>query len=349
MFSWSGSIPFAIVKDGDLDGKVLYYSDNNKSEYNYESEDEQEKTSSDNEDNDQDQDEYEDQYEDEENEENDEKGETVKEYNKRKNKEKKATKKKVTKKKKPIRKEKKSFDHIVLNYPSHFLYIPPGNKRMSYYLGGPNGSGKSFLVSQIVKTTKEMHPGFEFYLFSLKDKDPVLDKRDPVRVLLDDTLLNDPIDPTEISNSIAVFDDIDSIPDKDIKTCVYDIRKNILNVGRSANVHCLCTNHMLCNSNETKTMLNECNIVVFFPAATPVRQSTNYLKNYLGCSKAMSDYILSLGKDQVEDGKDIKKGSRYIMTFKDAPQHILTENECFSMAFMNSVVESSGKRKRKAK
>lgn len=341
MFTWKESkIPFAIVKDGKLDGRILYYSDDNNQKYNYESSDDEpeDEVEDDKHEKSESEEEY---FEDEEGNICDEDGNIIK-------KKKKVVKKKVVKKKTNLKKrvEKKkfkvseSFNHIVLDYPSHFLYVPPGNRRMSYYIGGPNGSGKSFLISQIVKMTKEIHPDFEFYLFSLKTEDKVLDKRDPMRVLLDDTLVNDPIEPSLIKNSIAVFDDIDSISDKEIKKCIYDIRKNILNVGRSMNVHCCCSNHMLCNNNETRTMLNECNVVAFFPKSTPVLHCQNYLKNYLGCSKGMMDYILGLGSDTVQNESIVKKGSRWIMTFKDSPQHVLTENECFSMSYMASIVDT---------
>jgi hypothetical protein len=53
----------------------------------------------------------------------------------------------------------------------------------------------------------------EIYLFSSINHDRVLDRHDPTRIILDNDLLTDPIEPEELENSLVIFDDTDTIRD----------------------------------------------------------------------------------------------------------------------------------------
>ncbi len=82
---------------------------------------------------------------------------------------------------------------------------------------------------------------------------------------------------------------------------------------------------MLLNHGESKIMLNECSIVVIFPGNSSPLQVSNFLKNYVGCSPTVANKIKKLN-------------SRWVMIFKDAPQKILTENQVFTMNYIESKI-----------
>lgn len=317
MFTWNPTQRmFALVKDdsgGKWDGKILYYTDSKSDDYNYNTDEEDDYDTED--------DIHEEVYEDNKGNIFSLDGELISTRVQRlKEKKNKKGGGKYIKKNKP--KKVEAFDYVELPDKCHFLYIPDTHKdRETLYCAAPNGGGKSFFVSQYLKLYQEQKPDNKFILFSLKNSDAVLDKRNPTRVKFDETLLNDPVKIEEIQNTITVFDDIDSITDKKMSACVRGTMKMCLNVGRSLGITTIVTNHMLLNHSESKIMLNECSICVIFPGATSPLQLSNFLKNYIGSSPKAINKI-----------KKLK--SRWVMIFKDGKQRVLTENQAFSMNYI---------------
>jgi DNA helicase HerA-like ATPase len=78
------------------------------------------------------------------------------------------------------------------------------------YISAPSGAGKSTFVGNWLREFKKIFKKDEIYLFSSVDEDKALDRQDPTRIILDDDLLDDPIDIKELSQSLVVLDD--SIP-----------------------------------------------------------------------------------------------------------------------------------------
>ena len=68
-------------------------------------------------------------------------------------------------------------------------------------------------------------------MFSSVDEDKALDKYDVIRVELDEDLLDEPLDPIELENSLCVFDDTDTIRDKNIRNYLSSLRDHLLEVG----------------------------------------------------------------------------------------------------------------------
>lgn len=161
------------------------------------------------------------------------------------------------------------------------------------YIAGPTGSGKSTFASMIMREYKKMYPGNDIMLFSNEMKDPVIDEHKPVRILLDDSLIDNPIQKEELENSLCVFDDIDAMTDKDIELAVEILRDNLLKEGRKHNIFVICTAHQLTNYRKTRNILNDCDSIVFFPKSN-VSGIKHYLKTYGGLSKRQIEEILAL-------------------------------------------------------
>jgi hypothetical protein len=60
-------------------------------------------------------------------------------------------------------------------------------------------------------------------LFSSLPDDESLDSVKPKRVILDDSLIDDPIDIKEFADSVIIFDDVDVLTNKKIRDEVYKI------------------------------------------------------------------------------------------------------------------------------
>ena len=66
---------------------------------------------------------------------------------------------------------------------------------------------------------------------------------------------------------------------------MYSLVSKIFNVGRSYKINIIVTNHLLCNSGETKAMLNECNMITTFPKLAWNVQMDRFWSKYVGLSK----------------------------------------------------------------
>ena len=151
--------------------------------------------------------------------------------------------------------------------------IPNLTTRECNYVAGPSGSGKSTYLSEIGEMYKKMYPRNSIIMFSRVDKDPSIDKYINVkRVLLDDSLIEDPIDTEELKNKMVIFDDIDTLRDKKLREELYELRDDILETGRHNNIYTVITSHLLTNYKATRTILNECHSVTIFPRSGADKQ-----------------------------------------------------------------------------
>lgn len=194
-----------------------------------------------------------------------------------------------------------------------FQLIPDKNyERQIHYVTGASGSGKSTFVSNYLKEYKKMFKQNPSYLFSHVKEDDKLDKLKPMRIKLGGKLVEDPITNEMMKDSVAIFDDIDVIKDKDIKNAVEGIRDEILETGRHHNTSALITNH-LPTGRELKRVLNECHTMTWFPMNYN-RQQKYFLENYAG-----------FDKNQIKRIR--KSGSRWACFFRHYPQVVMLEKE----------------------
>lgn len=208
--------------------------------------------------------------------------------------------------------------HLTDGTLSQIPMIPSDEaQRDNLFIAGPSGSGKSTYASEYIRLFKKLYPDRNIIIFSRVDHDPALDIYNPTRIMINEELVDDPIDPVkELSNSLVIFDDIDTIKDKAQRNAVTALRDDILETGRHANIFVITTSHQLCNWKATKASLNEANSITFFPKSGARNQMIRCLKDYCGIEKKDVKRILDLP-------------SRWVTILRRYPQTILYESGIF--------------------
>lgn len=201
---------------------------------------------------------------------------------------------------------------IILNYDEE-LEILPNPKSERLYLCGPSGSGKSHNVSQYIKNFKKIWKNKKIYLFSEQENDDILDQFKPIRIKLDEELIDDPISTKEISDSLTIFDDIDDISNKKLKNSVYDLKDSLLKRGRHENIYTITTNHQCTDYKNTRDTINESHIIFVYPRSGSAASIKYLLKTYLGFTK-----------EQIE--KILKLPSRWVAIHKSYPVYVMYQN-----------------------
>jgi len=208
----------------------------------------------------------------------------------------------------------KEFRQLKIANDSKFQHVPDTTKeREILYITGPSGSGKSTYTRKYLEQYKKKFKNRPIYLFSSLPSDESLDKVQPKRIKLDETIHTDPIAVEELKESICIFDDIDVISDKKIREGVYTILNQVLEIGRHYKIHCVVTNHLPTNGKDTRRILNEAHTVTYFPHSAG------------GKIKYMLEEYVGLDKKQIAYMK--RQNSRACAIFKNYPQCYLLEHE----------------------
>lgn len=192
----------------------------------------------------------------------------------------------------------------------------PKREREIFYLTGASGSGKSHYASGLAQQYSKQYPNNDIYLFSAVKTDPILDKlKKLMRIDLTKFMAQD-IDIEDFKDSLVVYDDCDSLPDKNIKKKVMGLQDRILQEGRHHCISCIVTSHLSCSGKETKMILSEAHSITFYPMSLQGRNLKYLLEQYMG-----------LDRNQIAKIKKIK--SRWITFCKTMPQVILSEKEVY--------------------
>lgn len=175
------------------------------------------------------------------------------------------------------------------------ILLPTKGKTDRIYICGPTGSGKTFWISQYLEKYKQIYPNRPIYIFSDVDKDELLDKHKPIRIKLNMSLHQKPIQTHELKDSCVIFDDVDSISDKNIKNAVITLYDSILKKGSSHdNISLIITNHACTDRTATRNILINSNFIVFFPKSGSSYGLNYMLKNYMGLSKEQIARVFNL-------------------------------------------------------
>lgn len=195
--------------------------------------------------------------------------------------------------------------------------IPNMKKRDVMYVSAPSGAGKSVFTSIYANNFKKIYPERKIYLISRLDEDESIDKINGLeRIILDESFLENPIDVKELHNSLVIFDDVDTIRNKDLKGEVKGLMDDILQCGRHENIYTIITSHMLNNNKETRIIMAEQTSITVFPNSGSTRFITYCLKQYLGLS---SDEIRRI----------LKLPSRWVMIYTHSPRYVLYQSGAY--------------------
>jgi hypothetical protein len=196
------------------------------------------------------------------------------------------------------------------------------NERSVSYIAGPSGSGKTSYAVNLIKNYAKIHPKKTFYLFSRTDykTDPAYNGLRANQILIDDNLINDPVDITvELkSGGIVLFDDCNTIQNDNIKKAVDKLMSDIMEVGRKLDITIIITNHLVIPNEKkiARTIMNELQSLTCFPKSGSSQQIEYALKKYFGLNNKQIKIILELP-------------SRWVTISKTYPLYVLYETGCF--------------------
>ena len=215
----------------------------------------------------------------------------------------------------------KTYEHIV-SKDEKLEYIPNSETRDVIYCCGPSGSGKSYYIASYCEKYHNLHKRNKVYLFSECTEDPVFDKKKYIdRILIDDELLEDKIEWNEFEDCLCIFDDIDALSGK-YKKYITELKNKLLKNSRKNNVSVIVSNHNCTDGHDTKSTLNESNVIVFF------------MLNYNRGIKYLLESYIGMDKKGIEKLRKLK--TRSITYIKSYPNLLLSDYEVGTKIFYNS-------------
>lgn len=212
----------------------------------------------------------------------------------------------------------KGLEEISLPKNQTLVPLPNPKIREVLYVTGPSGSGKSHYSGNYIKEYLKMkkNQNNDYFVLSSVKSDQVLDKYNPIRIPIDNELVNDPLTIDDFVDSIIVFDDISTISNKKHSYCVNSIKDDLLEQGRHSNTTMVITSHLMSDYKSTRKILNESTSVTFFPRSGSTYQIKQFLKVYGGLEPWQIKKILKLP-------------SRWITLYKTYPCYIIYEKGVF--------------------
>lgn len=181
------------------------------------------------------------------------------------------------------------------------------------YIAGPSGAGKSTYASKYIKNYLTIYPDHEVYIFSKVSEDEAFDKYPITRIPInEETFMEEQLSLDDFNDCLVIFDDIDTIPDKNLCWVVCNLRDQILEMGRHNRVSCVITSHQIMNYKATRTSINESHTVTFFPRGGAVKQIKSFLNTYIGL-------------DNKKITKVLETRSRWVTVSKTYPTYLFYE------------------------
>lgn len=208
---------------------------------------------------------------------------------------------------------------LTVNEPKNVQLIPDKTKeRGVYYISGMSGSGKSYFCNQLIGQYHKMYKNNQIYLFSIIDEDPSLTNKFIKRIKLNKKFIETPFELSDFKDSFIIFDDIDTIKNKAIKSKLVHILDTLLQCGRHINCSVAYLSHVPCNGKDTKIILAESGYITIFPKTLGMRSLIYILRDYIG-----------LDKKQIKKVKDLD--TRSITIIKSYPPVILYDQGAYLM------------------
>jgi hypothetical protein len=200
-----------------------------------------------------------------------------------------------------------------------FVHIPnQNNDRDVIYVAGQSGSGKSYYIKQYTLQYIKMYPKRPIYLFSYLKEDETLDSVKKIQRIniYDNDFMRSNLTSDDFKDCLVIYDDIDCIPNKKLKEKVMNLLQQCLQIGRHSGTNVCYACHQVCNGHETKSILNECTSITFFPLSMGNKKLSNLLDDYFG-----------FDKEQIQKVKDID--SRACTIFKCYPKIVMAEHDIY--------------------
>ncbi len=181
--------------------------------------------------------------------------------------------------------------------------IPMINKeeeRNIFYIAGPSGSGKSSYAASIISTFIKIYTKSTIYVISRTNykNDPALKHLKMVQIEANELMLENKIDIEKDirPNSLMLFDDFNTISNKEVREYVEHLICDILECGRKLRINIIMTNHLLIPNEKkfARILLNEIQNIIVFPKSGSSQQIRYVLKTYFGLSTKEINEVLKL-------------------------------------------------------
>lgn len=180
------------------------------------------------------------------------------------------------------------------------------------YVPAPSGSGKSTFIGEYLRQLRIKYPNRKIVIFSRVEEDKPLDRFKNLERIDLENFIEDMPNVESFKNDILIFDDIDTILNKDIVRQLRHFRDDVLEVGRHYNITCISTSHIIANFYATRTLINEAQSVVLFSKGGSFGQIRSFLERYLGFDREFIDELKQLP-------------TRWLFIHKEYPQYIIHE------------------------
>lgn len=179
---------------------------------------------------------------------------------------------------------------------------------------GKNGTGKSTIANKILKEMLNRDPSKKIWLFSPNEHDHSIDQG-----------LEDKINRAEprnyelelFTNTITVFDDIESLSDKKRLDALHVLLRKIMEGGRKHKADVIFIGHTFRDKEKTKYIHQESNCYIIFPGTGNDAQVSSFLKAYVGFSKTANQKILNT------------RDSRWLLIHNAHPCYVMTQHEIY--------------------
>jgi hypothetical protein len=194
---------------------------------------------------------------------------------------------------------------------SMFEQIPSSMMKIIYVVGA-SGAGKSFWASKYIDCYLKIFSGAKFYLFSNLEKDEIIDKLNPLRLILDESIFENPLQISDIEKgSIILFDSADCFTNKKIQNAVDIFRDQLLEKNKNMNISIIITSHMI---GKDKLILTNTSALILFPHRNNLCEYSSTLTKYFGYSKSQINHL-----------SNISSSSRWLSIINVYPRCIIIE------------------------
>lgn len=204
--------------------------------------------------------------------------------------------------------------------------IPNPDQRQVIYVVGSSGSGKSTICMEYLKKYHKMFPDNELYIFSGVKEDPLFEDL-PTNtrfVDFDEDFLDYEIDMKHFENSCVIIDDSDYLKGE-YKKKMNEIKDTLLGIGRHYNTHVIFTSHIMFESQKSKMILREAQVVAYCPSQNGY-DGQRFLKQYCSLSPKEINFIHNLP-------------TRWIYIYRDFPKLCVYDKGIFVIGKYNGVVK----------
>jgi len=188
--------------------------------------------------------------------------------------------------------------------------------RSVFYVSSSSGSGKSYFMSRLAKQYNIQYPERSIFLFSFVEHDKAYDDIENLhKIPLTPEIMEQEIDWEEFRDSLLLFDDYDSTPNKRLKDYISFLLNHLLVQGRHLRASIAMTSHTNTDYKRTRLILAESTHIVVYPRFSSRKSLTYLLQNYT-----------SLSKEEIAEVFRQGRASRHVCIHKVPPQFLLTEH-----------------------